>query len=70
MTVKSPVLGVRGHTTYFTNTYMNALTDIRYQYVIDVYRAPLGELNIDGWEQDQALQHILDCINADGHNLT
>lgn len=70
ITVKSPALGVRGHTTYFTSTYMNALSDIRYQYAIDVYRAPLGNLNVDGWEQDQLLQHMIDCINADGHNLT
>ena len=49
---------------------MNALSDIRCQYVIDVYRAPIGELNVDGWEQDQALQHMINCINSDGHKLT
>lgn len=70
LTVKSPVLGVRGSTTYFTSTYMNALTDIRYQYVIDVYRAPLNNLNVDGWEQDQNLQHIVDCINTTNHDLS
>lgn len=70
MTIKTPALGVRGHSTYFTSTYMNALTDIRYQYVIDVYRAPLDNLNVDGWEQDQMLQHMISCINSDGHKLT
>ena len=70
LTIKSPVLGVRGHSTYFTNTYMNALTDIRYQYVIDVYRAPMDNLNVDGWEHDQMLQHMISCINSDGHKLT
>lgn len=70
LTVKSPVLGVRGSTTYFTNTYMNALTDIRYQYVIDVYRAPVNNLGATGWEQDQLLQHMIDCIQSDGHILT
>lgn len=69
MTIKSPLLGTRGHSTYFTSTYMNALTDIRYQYAIDVYRAPLNNLNIDGWEQDQMLQHMISCINSDGHKL-
>ena len=49
---------------------MNALTDIRYQYVIDVYRAPMNNLNVDGWEQDQTLQHIIDCVNTSGHDLT
>lgn len=70
LTIKSPVLGVRGSTTYFTSTYMNALTDIRYQYVINVYRAPLDNLNVDGWEQDQLLQHMIGCINTDNHKLT
>lgn len=69
LTVKTPVLGVRGSTTYFTSTYMNALTDIRYQYVIEVYRAP-NNLNYDGWEQDQTLQHMIDCIASTDHKLT
>ena len=70
LTIKTPVLGVRGSTTYFTSTYMNALEDIRYQYVIDVYRAPLDNLNLDGWGQEQMLQHLADCINSTGHKLT
>ena len=70
LTIKTPVLGVRGSTTYFTSTYMNALTDIRYQYVIDVYRAPLDNLNLDGWGQEQMLQHLAACINSANHTLT
>lgn len=70
LTLKSPVLGARGSTTYFTSTYMNALTDIRYQYVIDVYRAPLNNLGIYSWGQDDMLQHMLDCINDTNHKLT
>lgn len=70
MTLKSPILYVRGHSTYFTSTFMNALTDIRYQYHIDVYRVPADSLNIVGWEQDQILQHIIDCVNASDHKLT
>lgn len=70
MTVKSPVLYVRGSTTYFTKTYMNALTDIRYQYVINVYRAPKNNLNIDGWGLEHQALHILDCVNSNTHKLT
>jgi len=69
LTIKSPALGIRGSTTYFTSTYMNAVTDIRYQYVIDVYRAPLNNLNVDGWEQEQMLQHMVGCINTTDHKL-
>lgn len=70
MTVKSPAMDARGHSTYFTSTFMNALTDIRYQYVIKVYRAPLDNLNVDGWEQDQMLQHTIECLNSADHKLT
>ena len=70
MTVKSPALSTRGSTTYFTSTYMGAMTDVRYQYVIDVYRSPLNNLNLDGWEQDQMLQHLISCINDTNHKLT
>ena len=70
LTLKSPVLGARGSTTYFTSTYMNALTDIRYQYVIDVYRAPLNALGIYSWGQDTMLQHLIGCIDDTNHKLT
>lgn len=66
LTLKSPAFIVRGHTTYFANTYMNALTDIRNQYVIDVYRAPKNNLNLDGWGIYQGAMHILDCIDNGG----
>lgn len=69
MTIKTPLFGARGHTTYFTSTYMNAVTDIRFQYAIDVYRAPLNNLNVDGWEQEQMLQHMVGCINTTDHKL-
>lgn len=68
--VKAPAFGIRGSTTYYTNTYMNATTDIRYQYVIEVYRSPVGNLNIDGWGQEQSVQHIIDCVNGSTHTLT
>ena len=70
LTLKAPAFCVRGSTTYFTSTYMNALTDIRYQYVIEVYRTPVNNLNVDGWEQDQAINHIIDCAVSTDHKLT
>lgn len=70
LTLKAPAFCVRGSTTYFTSTYMNALTDIRYQYVIEVYRTPVNNLNVDGWEQDQAINHIIDCATSTDHKLT
>lgn len=68
--IKSPAFGIRGHATYFTSTYYNALTDIRYQYAIDVYRAPKNNLNVDGWTMEQNVLKIIDCVNTDEHTLT
>lgn len=70
LTIKAPVLGIRGSTSYFTSTYMNAVTDIRYQYVIDVYKAPKEALGIDGWIFNQAVNGIIDCANSTTHKLT
>ena len=70
LTLKSPVLGLRGSTTYFTSTFMNALTDIRYQYVIDVYKAPKEAMSIDGWITNTLVNHILECANSTTHKLT
>lgn len=70
LTIKTPVLGIRGNASYFTSTYMNAVTDIRYQYVIDVYKAPKQALGIDGWISNEVVNHILDCVNSTTHKLT
>lgn len=70
VTLKSPALSIRGSTTYFTNTYMNAVTDVRYQYVIEVWRAPRGNLSFDGWWAANNAYKILDCIDTTTHKLT
>lgn len=70
LTIKSPALGVRGSTSYFTSTYMNALTDIRYQYVIDVYKAPKQAMGIDGWVTNEVFNRIIECANSNTHKLT
>ena len=70
LTLKTPVLIIRGHTTYYTNTYMNATTDVRYQYIIDVYRAPKGNLNLDGWGVYTQSMHIVDDVQNNGGTLT
>lgn len=70
ITIKTPALITRGHTTYFTSTYMNALTDIRYQYIIEVYRAPKNNLNFNGWGMYNMSDHIMDCVHSDTHTLT
>lgn len=70
ITIKTPALIARGHTTYFTNTYMNAVTDVRYQYIIEVYRAPKEHLSFDGWGLFNMSDHIMDCVHSSTHTLT
>lgn len=65
-----PSLIMRGSTSYFTSEYWEAVTDIRRQYVIEIYRAPKGNLNIDGWGLCQQAYHICDCVNSSNHKLT
>ena len=65
ITLKSPAWGERGHTTYFTSTFMDALTDIREQCIIEVWRVPKGG-SIDGWGLTSQMQHIIDVMNSTG----
>ena len=70
ITVTAPNVQIRGHTTYFTSTYYNALTDIRRQYVIELYRAPKNNLNLNGWGVFNQLLHIVADVNSNDHKLT
>lgn len=70
LTIKSPALTIRGHATYFRSAVWSTIEDIRYQYVIEVYRAPRGSLNIDGWGSRQLTLHILNDINNNDGTLT
>lgn len=70
LTMKTPTCSVRGHTTYFTSTYFNALTDIRYQWIAELWRAPKNNLNLDGWGVEQTVNHIMDCVNSTTKKLT
>lgn len=70
ITIKTPTLITRGHTTYFTNTYMNAVTDVRYQYIIEVYRAPKEHLSFDGWGLYNMSKHVMDCVHSSTRKLT
>ena len=69
MTMKSPTCAMKCSGTYFSSTYANAMTDIRFQYVIEVYRAPKGHLNVDGFALQQNEEIIAEGINSETHTL-
>ena len=70
MTLKSPAVNIRGNSTYLASTYYNAIEDVRLQYVIDVYRAPKRNLNVNGWGVADQAQHISECIDGVNNKLT
>lgn len=70
ITLRSPYFTARGNTTYFTSTYMGAVTDVRLQYKVELYRTPKGNLNIDGWEANTQADHLYNCIASTSHKLT
>ena len=60
----SPTFIVRGSNTYFTQTAWNKMTDIRYQYRIEIWRVPIA--NVQGWHLTSGIQGILVDINNGG----
>lgn len=70
VTITSPLMGVGGSASYLTSTYMNAITDIRYQYIIELYRSTRANSNVDGFNAASQLYHIIDCVNSANHTLT
>lgn len=70
ITIKSPVIGVRGHTTYFSSTFMNALTDARLQYVIELWRIPVADGVTRGFTHESQIEHVINNIKNNGGTLT
>ena len=71
LTIKIPALITRGSTTYFTRTYMDAVTDVRTQFIADTYRVPINSTwGADGWGVNSQMNHIVSCVNTSTHKLT
>ena len=66
VTMKTPTWSVKGHGTYFTSTYMNAVSDVRLQYVFEMWRVPKGDLNYDGYGLKSLAMHVIACAQGDG----
>lgn len=66
ITIKSPTVTLRGHTTYFTSTYYNALTDIRCQYIIELWRVPVETGSVIGWQHGSQIKTMIDDAVSGG----
>ena len=69
LTVSSPQLRIRGNASYLSSTYWGYITDIRFQYVIELYRVPLSA-SVKGWERLSQIYHARDCVDSASHTLT
>lgn len=67
ITIKSPSIAIRGHATYLAQTFFDAITDIRCQYVIELWRVPLT--GVDGWVFGTQMDSVFADI-ANGGTLT
>lgn len=67
---KSPQVTIRGSTSYFTQNAWNILTDIRCQYIIELYRAPKNSLNKKGFFNQSSILHAVNCATSSTHKLT
>lgn len=65
LTVTSPTFNIRGSSNYLNSTNWGKLTDIRYQYIYELYSVPQSS-TVHGWEMESQFRHILDCANGTG----
>ena len=70
MRVNSPSFTMRGQPNILDQPFWEAITDIRFQYVIELWRVPLGSLQYDGWSNMQSVDLALDCLYSADHKLT
>ena len=68
--INSPNLTLRCQANVFDKPFYEALTDIRFQWIIELWREPIGSLDYDGWTANQELEHILECAYSADHKLT
>lgn len=69
LTIKTPALVVRGHATYFAQTFWEAVTDARLQWIIELWRVPIAQGVINGWTHTSQLDSIDNDVNNNGGNL-
>lgn len=69
MRISSPSLTMRGQPNILDEPYWEALTDIRFQYIIEMWRVPIDSLGYSGWQEQQSIDKALDCLYSPSHKL-
>ena len=68
--VNSPSFTMRGQPNILDQPFWEALTDIRFQYVIELWRVPNESLGYRGWQEQQSIDKALNCLYSTNHKLT
>lgn len=68
--VNSPNFTMRAQANILDQSFYEAMTDIRFQYVYELWRVPIGSLQYDGWQNQQSVDLSLDCLYSQNHKLT
>ena len=67
--VNSPNFTMRAQANIFDQFYYEAMTDIRFQYIYELWRVPIGSLQYNGWSNQQLVDKSLDCLYSQNHKL-
>ena len=73
ITFYTPNVVIRGSSTYLNSTYWGYITDIRCQYIYEVYRVPkttTSTYGVDGWAQYNNMLQLINCAQSATHKLT
>ena len=66
ITIMSPIFGYRSSTNYLPSNVYSTITDVRFQYVINIYRIARGTYNLNGWGIAQQGLSIIDNTRGNG----
>lgn len=70
ISISYPAVRMKGYQYRFTETFWNAVTDVRVQQKIQVWKSPRGNMNLDGWELQTLLFSVRDDATSSTHTLT
>lgn len=68
--INSPNFTLRCQANVFDKPFYEALEDIRFQWIVELWRVPIDSLNLVGWSANQQLDRVLDCVYSADHTLT
>lgn len=69
--LSTPALSLRCQANIYDEPFWNITTDIRYQYIIEVWKVPRGtDRDMNGWSTTMQMERALGCALSSSHTLT